>query len=413
MKWAIAFIALSCCCLAAELLINTYDMTAYLFTEIERVQFEAHCDPALSLTDEIVDVYEPVKIIVDYIPMPKVPLLISEQGFTVSTKAADIVVPEEYFERLVQTLKAGETIKLVVDRYPIEIYPDKIRVVEPVGRDKIQFFLSHFFEKVPKVVGPGEYELAQESVHQLVVSHFPGLGGVVMAIFEKDPEELTFIENSHQTRGLCLSLPPGEHIVQIVSPSGEATLTLNFPERIVRFESSQIELGTFSEKKMYFPSGLQPTERFSYPGRYVALELDETSIVIRELHVRDSLPPSLKLNTKWLDSMCQIQLDVDDVSPVETSLYVDGEKIPMQRGVLRLTSTRHTLIAVAQDAFQNVSYVVRVLERPKELLVFSEEKVVDIGGFKFFSPYVKWQLLEPSSYEVKVNEKTYKIEKRR
>lgn len=413
MRLSLIFLILSCQCLAAKLLINTFDMTAYLFTETGREQFTARCPADMKLIDVIVDLYEPVNLIVNYIPMPDVPLLISNQGFTVGTKLADIVVPEEMFLKLSEMVRSGEKVELLVDRYPIEIYPDRIKVVEPVSKEKIEFFLSHFFEKVPRVSGIGEYSLQRTDSYQLAVSCFPGLGGVVMAIFQDEPFELTFTGNDKQTTGLCLALPPGQHTLEIVSLNDATRLTLNFPEWEIRFESNDVELGTVCEETFLFPSGLQSDERFLYPGRCVALHFSDKQLVVHDLHVKDTMPPKLTMNVRWLDSMCQIQMDAEDFSAFENFLYVDGQKMNMQRGVLTLSSKRHLLIGVAEDVFGNVAYAVRILERLTEMAVFSQEKVVNIGGFRFFSPYLRWQLFDAPSFEVKVNERTLQIEKSR
>jgi hypothetical protein len=71
------------------------------------------------------------------------------------------------------------------------------------------------------------------------------------------------------------------------------------------------------------------------------------------------------------------------------------------------------LIGVARDTFENVAYTIKILERPAEMLVFSQEKVINVGGFRFSSPYLKWRVFDASSIEVKVNERTFRIEKDR
>lgn len=414
MKWILILLILPLCCLAAELLINTYDMTAYLFLDGQRIQFKALCPSNMRLTDEFVDVYEPVRLTVGYIPLPNVPLLVSRKGLTMGTKTADIVVPEEVFALLFNSVKSGRTISLTVDRYPIEIYPNRIKVLEPVERRKIEFFLSHFLEKVPPVAGPGEYSLKEEISYQLIVSYFPGLGGAVMAIFESEPVQLAFVHNGVQTKGLCLALPPGTHSVEIVSSGSTTELNLDFPDQTVRFEPARIELGSRNEKPLKFLSGLLSTDSFSYPGRYVALEHLSNELIVHDLTVRDTTPPELVMNTKLIDSMCYIQLQAEDVSSYETFLYLDGERLPVERsGVLRLESARHTLIGVARDTFGNATYRVLVLESMQDFLMFTEEKTISVGGFKFFSPYLKWRIFDSASYEVKVNEKTFRIEKSR
>lgn len=414
MKWILILLILPFCCLAAELLINTYDMTAYLFLDGQQIQFRALCPSNMHLTDEFIDVYEPVRLIVDYIPLPNVPLLVSKKGLTMGTKTADIVVPKEVFALLFNYVKSGRTISLTVDRYPIEIYPDRIKVLEPVERRKIQFFLSHFFEKVPPIASPGEYSLKEQISYQLAVSYFPGLGGTVMAIFESEPVELTFFHNGVQTKGLCLVLPPGKHSVGIVSFNSTAELNLDFPNQTVRFEPAQIELGSRNEKPLKFLSGLLSTDSFSYPGRYLALEQLSNELIVHDLTVKDSTSPELVMNTKLIDSMCQIQLQAEDASPYEIFLYLDGERLLVERsGVLKLESAKHTLIGVARDAFGNITYKVLVLERMQDFMAFTEERIIDVGGFKFFSPYLKWRIFDSASYEVKVNEKTFRIEKNR
>lgn len=414
MKWILILLILPLHCLAAELLINTHDMTAHLFLDGQRIQFKVSCPSNMCLTDEFIDVYEPVRLIVDYIPLPNVPLLVSRKGLTLGTKNADIVVPEEVFGLLFNSVRSGRVISLTVDRYPIEIYPDRIKVLEPVEKRKIELFLSHFFEKVPPVAGPGEYSLKEEISYQLAVSYFPGLGGVVMAIFEGEPVQLTFVHNGVQRKDLCMALPPGTHSVEIVSSGSTTELKLDFPEQTVRFEQAQIELGSRNEKTLKFLSGLLSTGSFSYPGRYVALEQLSNELIVHDLTVKDSTPPELVMNTKLIDSMCHVQLQVEDASPYETFLYLNGERLPVERSaVLKLESARNTLIGVARDAFGNVTYRVLVLERMQDFLVFTEERTINVGGFKFFSPYLKWQIFDSASYEVKVNEKTLRIEKGR
>lgn len=61
-------------------------MTGYLFEDGAHVKFKVHCPSDLSLTDRLIDLYEPVELTVGYISMPDIPLLISEKGFTVSAK---------------------------------------------------------------------------------------------------------------------------------------------------------------------------------------------------------------------------------------------------------------------------------------------------------------------------------------
>lgn len=413
MKTVFTLLIVSSCCFAAQLLINTFDMTGYLFEDGAHIKFKVHCPSDLSLTDRLIDLYEPVKLTVGYISMPDIPLLISEKGFTVSTKMGSIVVPEEVFTKLFQTVKSGKTVDLIVDRYPIEIYADKIRVIESTSLEKIEFFLNRFIKRFPKITGPGEYTLEEKPVsYQLAVCSFPGLGGAIMAIFDGKPHELTFKTGDIEVKGFSMNLPPGDHTVK-VSLLGEATeLTLNFPDRPVRFQTSQIELGDSCEKNLYFPSGLQGSSRFSYPGKYFGLEFSN-ELIVHELLVRDTTPPKLTMSLKRIDSMCLVQLQAEDFSPFETFLYVDGEKFYFERGVLTLSSPSHILIGMAQDVFQNVSYVVQVLERLEDTLVFSEEKVIDIGGFKFFSPYLRWQSFEATKIEVKINEKIVQLEKDR
>lgn len=413
MKTILTLLIVSSFCFATQLLINTFDMTGYLFEDGAHVKFKVHCPSDLSLTDRLIDLYEPVELTVGYINMPDIPLLISEKGFTVSAKMGTIVVPEEVFTKLFQTVKSGQTVDLIVDRYPIEIYTDKIKVIESTSSKKIEFFLSRFIERFPKIEGPGEYSLEEKPVsYQLFICSFPGLGGAIMAIFDGKPHELTFKIGEIEVKGFSMNLPPGDYTVKISLLNEVTEVSLNFPDRPVRFQTSQIELGDNCEKSLYFPSGLQGSNRFSYPGRYIGLEFSN-ELIVHEFSVRDTTPPKLTMDLKRIDSMCLIQLQVEDLSPFETFLYVDGEKFYFERGVLTLSSSRHVLIGMAQDVFQNVSYVVQVLEKPEDTLVFPEEKVIDIGGFKFFSPYLRWQSFEATKIEVKINEKIVQLEKAR
>ncbi|MEN3007840.1 hypothetical protein [Pseudothermotoga sp.] len=413
MKHTLVLLIISGYLFAAQLLINTFDMTGYLFEDGVHSKFKVYCPSDLSLIDKITDLYEPVKLTVRHIPMPDILLLISEKGFTVSAKIGNIVVPEEIFTKLFQIVKSGQTVDLIVDRYPVEIYTNRIKVLEPVRSEKIESFLNRFIEKFPKITGPGEYSLEVKPVsYQLLVCCFPGLGGTIMAIFEGEPCELTFATGGIKTKGFSMNLPPGNHTVRI-SMLGEATeITLNFPDRFVRLQTSQIELGANCEKQLYFISGIQRSNCFSYPGRFLGLEFSN-DLIVHELLVRDTTPPKLTMNLKRLDSMCFVQLQAEDVSPFETFLYVDGEKFYFDRGVLTLSSLKHTLVGMAQDTFQNNSYIVQVLEKLEDTLVFPEEKVIDIGGFKFFSPYLRWQSFGATKVEVKINEKIVRLEKDR
>ncbi len=406
MKFA-AFVFVTICIYAFSnlLVVNTFDESAYLFFDGSSVPtvFKASLRRSIPFKGKLIDIFEPIEVSVSYIPLPKERFLITDKGLTVGEKACDINVPSEIFKQLLSIFENSRTVSIMVDKYPVEIFPDKVVVREHISREKLYEFISLFFDSnvskriVRIYTGPGTYTLLfPEDTIDFAITTFPGLGGAIIPIFREVPEcfELVWNINGQERSGICASLSVGENIVECLSAENLGQIKIFVePVELIKI-SKTIELGEDYRPLGYSLSGFIFSR--TTVGRVLFALLESNRIVLEELQIIDSKPPNVLLSIDRLSKdMYKIDVRVLDFSAASLQVFLDEEKLPFTSGIVTLRDDSHLITIISQDNFSNSTFIMKLLSKGSKFLregvfVTSLESVFDIGGFKFRSPYLKY-----------------------
>ncbi|AEH51152.1 hypothetical protein [Pseudothermotoga thermarum] len=404
---------------SALVLVNLYDETGYLVLDKDfPIVFKASLREKKAFKDFVVDFFEPVEIAVSYIPMPKESFLITEKGFIVGTNNCDLNISAEIFQKLFENFQCSfQPISVIVDEYPVEIFQDKIIVKKNISKQKLKEFLSIFFqpkdvEKLVKIYsGPGTYTLwqAEDYVHFAEIS-FPGIGGTIIPIFKYPEErfELTWYLNGQKHVGICVTFGVGENNISCFIEDEKLFDTKIFvtPVQFVEVEKS-LELGERYNLAGIFPSGLSSID--GLVGKVLILSFEPDKIVLEKISIVDSTAPQIDLVlNKLSERFYRINVDVFDHSAVKTDVFLDGEKLPFLSGLIELNSDFHLITVIAEDNFSNQNFLAKIVRRPlqpctEHMIVFSKERVLDIGGFKFVSPYMRFWVKEDAKTRVMID----------
>jgi len=394
---------------ATEVLINMYDMTGYVFDEDSQLitSFKAECNAA-RISSTVSNVYRPLHLMVDYFPLPTSTLLILEEGQTLGASEGDICVGEKAFKLLYQKYCfEKKPITVNVDFYPIEIYSDRIIVREEITREKFQYFVQHFLPDsgVWYPIAPGVYPIKSSCLKpEFALYTFPGIGGGVIPIFHNEPCSLKWNIDGVETTRSAVFFGPGEHQIDaIYDLSSNSQWKQGFrvfvPYQRISFSSTEVNLGQVFSSNYgdYFSlDGIETHRIFSIPCKTTLVMVNPPEVSVVKIAVQDNMRPVINIQCpQKTSSLLPISIKVEDASAAELQVYVDGERIELTQGILDLEEGYHVVIAFAVDAFGNSSFNARkVLKIPKlptgetEVVFHTSEKLCDVGGFKFISPYV-------------------------
>jgi len=407
---------LACLCFSQELLLNTYDKTGYLFLNGKvEMTFAFEMKTQISFRGYVVDRYIPPRVSVEYIPLPKEDFLITDCGKTIGSKMTDIVIPDSTYQRLIEFLRSGEQIKVTVDSYPVEIYPDHILVLE-FDSKKISEFLPHFVNyDLSKITKPGKYPLQTPAiVLEWAVTDYPGFGGAIIPIFKTEVSEVEWIIDDFRYKGICTVLPIGHHsvIAQVNGQSYSFELSIS-SQRISQVQEA-FEVGDRFDKDFISLSGMN-NEILTIPGRFLLLKMDDDEIKVINATVSDTVSPIINLRiSQKTPGIFELFTSAQDMTACTVRVFLDGHELELAKGILSLDQGKHTIVALAQDSFENKSYVITTVDINPELskdgiFVTQEEAHFDILGFNFISPYIKWWVAKDISTKVMMNGQRYVV----
>ncbi len=399
-----------------QLLLNTYDKTGYLFYD-DRVQaiFNFQVSNQISFTDYIIEHYIPPKVSVEYIPLPKREFLILNCGKTIGTMMTDIVIPQSIYEKLVELFNSNVPVLVTIDRYPIEIYPDHILVLE-FDSEKIKEFLPHFVNyDLSKITRPGKYPLkAPDLGVDWIVTSYPGFGGAIIPIFKNGTDKIEWTVDGINHSGICAVFSTGEH-----------SINAQIAGKLYNFNVSVLDQRDFSIEKN-FEIGDRLDENFislsgfdcstlTAVGKFVFLQMQAGQLKLIKATVTDSTSPLLELHiSPKAPGIFELSTFVQDMTAYTVNVFLDGQKLEITKGILTLTKANHTIVAIAEDSFSNKSYVIKQISNTDlakdGILVEREEVHFDVLGFNFISPYIKWWLAKDVSAEVVKDGQRYEIE---
>ncbi len=404
-------------CFSQQLLLNTYDNSGYLLLNDQVVMnFHFQYRQESSFRSYIIDWYSPPKILVDYIPLPKQEFFITAAGKTIGTAMTDIVLPESVYKKVVELFQTGTMVYVTVDRYPIEIYPDHITVVE-YDRQKIEEFLPHFIAyDLSKITKAGKYLLEPTSVQiEWAAVQYEGFGGAIIPIFKDQIYTVLWSVDGTDLKGPCVVFPTGQHSVEAKVNANLWHFTLSVDEWRYSFEERAVEMGSNLEERILSISGLD-IGKLTIPGTFVFLKQLDGGMEVQKVNSVDSTSPVLELNlTELSPGIFELSTDVEDMTACTIEVFVNGERIQLTRGVINLEKPNTVIVVTARDAFENRSYAIRQIIQNTQLerdgmISRDREVVFDIFGFSFYSPYVKWWLDKDVNAKVMTSDKRYLIE---
>lgn len=400
-----------------ELLLNTYDKTGYLFVDGKiETTFTFQVDIQTSFKDYIADRYIPPKIFVEYIPLPKQDFLITKSGKTVGTIATDVIVPKSVYERLVELFTSGISILVTVDKYPIEIYSDHILVLE-YDSEKIKEFLPHFVNyELSRITKPGRYSLELPVLNlDWVVTSYPGFGGAIIPIFKTKLSEIQWTIDGINYKNICAVYPVGEHLINAQIDGKLYNFEITALDHREFKTQENFEIGDQLNENFISLSGLN-CEFLAIPGNFVFLQIQPEQVKIVKAIVEDSTCPVLDLSVSQKSpGIFELITSVSDMTACVVRVFLDGKELGLTKGILSLTEKNHTIVAIAEDSFSNKSYAIRHINGNLELdksgtFAEQQELCLDVLGFSFISPYIKWWLAKDVSARVIQNGYGYTIE---
>ncbi|WP_041081792.1 hypothetical protein [Thermotoga profunda] len=411
------FLLIACLCFSQELLMNTYDKTGYLFfnDKVEMV-FTFQVNTQISLKDYIVEHYIPPKISVEYIPLPKQDFLVTSSGKTIGVVMTDVVVPDFVYEKLVELFKSGIQIQVTIDRYPIEVYSDHVVIFE-FDREKIKEFLPRFVDyDLSKITKPGKYSLEPPVLDvDWVITSYPGFGGAIIPIYKSEPTSIEWVIDGAHYKDICGTFPVGEHLIgaQINGKLYNFEVSVSNQKS---FRTQEIfEIGEQLNENFISLSGLD-SDPLMIPGTFTFLQIQPDQIKLVKATVQDSTCPTLDIDvSQKAPGIFEFSTSVKDMTACTVQVFLDGQSLEITKGLLSLSDKDHTIVAIAQDSFENKSYAILQITSNRELsksgiIVKQQELYINILGFSFISPYIKWWMAKDVSAKVITDGYGYTIE---
>ncbi len=389
----------------ALLLVNTFDESAYLFVSEQAtpIVFKASLSSHLSFKEDIVGIYEPVEISVSYIPLPKDRFFITNSGYTIGEKGCHINIPTEILHRMLDVFGGSTRISVLVDRYPVEIFKDRVVIKDSISKDKLREFISFFIDqnladRIVRIYSrPGSYDLVptEESV-DLAITFFHGIGGAVVPVFKEFPEsfELEWSVNGENRKAVCAVLQIGKNTVDCLLARNPLRTEVYIEPLELVTVTKTIELGDNYSPSGYSLSGFLFSSNFV--GKTTFVSFEPTRLIVEEIFITDTTPPKLDLQISELSNgMYKLSVMVLDFSAVTVKVYIDDNQLPFTSGVISLPNDLHLITVVAEDSFSNTSFCMKTVLKNREpytegMIKVSSNVIIDIGGFKFYSPYVKY-----------------------
>ncbi|KUK22024.1 hypothetical protein [Pseudothermotoga lettingae] len=406
-------------CFSQTLLLNTYDSSGYLFTDDFKMTFKAEIPKNLKYRGVVKEFYIPPRIDVEYIPLPKTKFFITDSGLTLGTSSTDVIVPEEVFEKLIELFSSSQSISIIIDSYPIEVYADYFILLEEIDQKRLNEFLPHFVKYDPFMVSkPGKYPInVSKSQIDYVLTKYPGFGGAIIPVFTSTPmQKIDWIINGVHVDSPCAVFSTGSHTIEANFQNTHHVFEVKIDEQEWQENVRTAELGSYLPKGYISLSGFH-MQKFDFPGTVTFVKIEPCKIELLKTTVLDTTPPQISNSiTERGSNLFEINIKTIDKSSYDVQVYIDDQKIELTKGLISLSEGKHVLIVMARDNFGNRSYAVENIFNkklpPEGIIAEKNEFVTEIGGFWFSSPYLKWWIGKGNSVKVRVNGESYSIEAR-
>ena len=364
------------------LVVNTYNDTCFI--PYENVFLSVEVEKGLSFFSGIAYVYEPPDVKGEVsIKLPREKLIILENGKTIGVSEGDIKVPKEFFERLVKDFEKGIFKGVRIDRFPIEIYSiEKIRVVEPIDRNKFVEFLSYFFKKfeIPKrwiVYG----EINAKPQKPVLITYpvtFPDFGAVVF---------IKMIDNYKYSIFWEFNREKGEGIPIVLEKEG--TLKIEVKNELGLVSSQIVHVKPSKLRKEYYELIWELGEKLilpemtwfnsfgkienheiipKIPGIINFFGFKDDTMIHMVVRVVDRTPPKIELTDD--------KIMVHDFTAVNLTIMCDGKPV---KGSMSIPPGKHVVYIKAVDAYDNSSEKIFLVRKPYLIEMGNKPVVMYLG----------------------------------
>jgi len=360
--------------------INTYDNSIIIDKVIYPFQGKAE-----KFRGKIKMLFEGIDI-----PSSNIPnnLLVLEDGQTIGMQGT-IKISEEVFKKLLELYQSNQIENIIIDYYPVEIFPNKVSVKDFINKDKLIEYLNIFLNnyELPETnIYYGDYDITPEKPKiTLTTFVFPDFGYYHTSFHDKGKVLIKTYINGELSPNYG-SLSPGTYTIFIsaideIGLESTFTATISVPKSTIIIKNEYYELGSDSKYG-----------KIDFVGNKNFYEITPYVATITSVIARDTTKPLIDINYENLfNGYSKIEVNVKDYSSVKTEILLNNKKI--QNGIVKLQNGKNLILVYSEDGFGNFSFSLKKVYHYKNLqngLVFYNDKLwINIGGIIVKSPYLK------------------------
>ncbi len=375
--------------LSSVLFLNTYDGSGYLFSKgkIDKFFFGGACKVE---KDTIVGVYKPPDIDINLLlAFPTSEMLVLKSGATIGVKGSSITVNKDIYklikEKKPEEILCWELPGLLISATEVILFRDLDRftfgsLISPIlNRLKVPYEIPKlpFFRKAQTIVlTPSPPVLSVKTIR------LEGQGSLVIAdVTDSSTTTVEFIVNGEErfSRRELILLPPGKYKVTAVATD---TFGLSASKTVEVFSKAFIKESTSIKVEIGFPvdefvKSHVPPEVLKTPGKHAFYDLKPYGLFKFIIEATDSIYPEISYQIEG----DMITAEASDVNGATAVVFVNG------KAQNHLDPGKNTVIIVAVDSYGNTTMKTLNVEYGKEVLAL--RRIVEIGGIRFRSPFVK------------------------
>jgi hypothetical protein len=278
--------------------------------------------------------------------------------------------------------------KVIIDRFPVEIYDDKIIVKELISRDKLISYLKIFknnFEITNLDYYLGTYDITPDYPKiEITTFSFPNIGYYNVKINDKSAVYTkVYVNGKDSKKSGTLTSGTYKIFVKCMDELGyesSKTTFLDIPKSKINFQKIEVEFGKETE-----------FGKINYIGTRNFYEITPLTSTITTITSKDTTSPTINVSIKKLfDDYYSIKVLSNDLNKTKNIILLNNN--PINNGVVKLEKGKNLLIVMSKDTFDNYNlkhvsiYNYQTLD--STLTFLDEKRWINIGGVLIKSPYI-------------------------
>ncbi|MDK2899965.1 MAG: hypothetical protein PWQ45_476 [Thermosipho sp. (in: thermotogales)] len=360
---------------------NTFDNSLIINQKVYKFSGEA-----LPFKGKIITYFKSPSIEIGNVDIPN-DLLVLEDGQTIGQNGT-IIVSKDVFDKIVELYTNNDIEKVIIDRFPVEIYDDKIIVKELISRDKLISYLKIFknnFEITNLDYYLGTYDITPDYPKiEITTFSFPNIGYYNVKIIDKSAVYTkVYVNGKDSKKSGTLTSGTYKIFVKCMDELGyesSKTTFLDIPKSKINFQKIEVEFGKETE-----------FGKINYIGTRNFYEITPLTSTITTITSKDTTSPTINVSIKKLfNDYYSIKVLSNDLNKTKNVILLNNN--PINNGVVKLEKGKNLLIVMSKDTFDNYNlkhvsiYNYQTLD--STLTFLDEKRWINIGGVLIKSPYI-------------------------